>query len=179
MLLNNFATEFVSLFTGMHWVVALLLCAGIALCIIEAVVPGFGIFGIFGILSAIGGIVTHAIISGSVLQVFFLVLLVMVVVGLLFLLFIHSAKYGLLAKSALVENKSSIPADFKEKTVKELSSLIGQEGLTLTECKPVGKIRVGQNTYEAQAKSAIIKKGEVIKVISIEDARIIIDKLTY
>ena len=56
MLLNNFATEFVSLFTGMHWVVALLLCAGIALCIIEAVVPGFGIFGIFGILSAIGGV---------------------------------------------------------------------------------------------------------------------------
>ena len=179
MLLSGFGAEFVSLFTQMHWIVALLLSLGIALCIIEAIIPGFGIFGIFGVLSVIGGVITHAIISGSALQVLILLVLLMLIVGLLFLLFIRSAKYGLLAKSAIVENKSSIPKDFKEKTEKELSSLIGMEGLTLTECKPVGKIRVGQNTYEAQAKSTIIQKGEVIKVVSIEDARIIIDKLTY
>ena len=95
------------------------------------------------------------------------------------MLFIRSAKYGLLAKTALVENKSSIPKDYKEKAENELKPLIGQEGLTLTECRPVGKIRIGQNTYEAQSRNSIIQKGEVIMVVAIEDARIIIDKITY
>lgn len=179
MILNTFWGEFVNLFTQMHWVVVLLLCLGIVLCIVEAAVPGFGIFGIMGILCEIAAIVVHAVISGSALQVLFLVLLVMLGVGLLFIIFIHSAKHGLLAKSALVENKPSIPNDFKEKAEKELEKLIGMEGLTLTECKPVGKIRIGQNSYEAQSKSSIIQKGEVIKVVAIEDARIMIDKITY
>ena len=179
MILNSFWGEFVNLFTQMHWVVVLLLCLGIAFCIVEAIVPGFGFFGITGILCEIGGIVVHAVISGSVAQVFFLVLLIVLVVGLLFLIFIRSAKYGLLAKSALVENKPSIPNDYKEKAEKELAKLIGQEGLTLTECKPVGKIRIGQNSYEAQSRGMLIQKGEVIKVVAIEDARIMIDKITY
>lgn len=179
MLLNTVWAEFTNLFVNMHWVVALLLCLGIAFCIVESIVPGFGLFGICGILCEIAGVIVHAIISGSALQVVFLILLILIVVCLLFLLFIHSAKYGLLAKTAIAENKPSIPTDFKEKAEKELLTLVGQEGLTLTECKPVGKIRVGNNTYEAQAKSAIIQKGEVIKVVAIEDARIIIDKLTY
>ena len=179
MLLDSFWGEFVNLFAQMHWVVVVLLALGVVLCIVEAVVPGFGIFGISGILCEVLGIVVHAIISGSALQVLFLIIIILLVIGLIFLLFIRSAKYGLLAKSALVENKPSIPIDYKEKTEKELSKLIGQEGLALTECRPVGKIRIGQNSYEAQSKSAIIQKGEVIKVVAIEDARIMIDKITY
>lgn len=179
MLLNSFWSEFINLFTQMHWPVVVLLCVGVVLCIIEAAVPGFGIFGILGILCEVAGIVVHAVISGSVAQVFFLVLLVMLVVGLLFLIFIHSAKHGLLAKSALVENKPAIPKDYKEKAEKELLPLIGQEGLAITECKPVGQIRIGKETYEAQAKGLLIKKGEVIRVVAIEDARIMIDKITY
>lgn len=179
MLLADFGTEFVSLFTQMHWVVVLLLGLGLILCIVEAAVPGFGVFGILGILCSVASIIVHAVLSGSAIQVLILFLLILLVIGLLFLLFIRSAKYGLLAKSAIVENKPSIPNDYREKTENELKPLIGQEGLTLTECKPVGKIRIGQNTYEAQSKGSIIQKGEVIKVIAIEDARIMIDKIMY
>lgn len=179
MVLASFWEEFVNLFVEMHWVVILLLALGVVLCIIEAAVPGFGVFGILGITCEVAGVIVHAVLSGSVAQVFFLVLITMLVMVVIFLLFIRSAKCGLLAKSALVENKPSIPKDFKEKAENELKPLIGQEGLTLTECRPVGKIRIGQNTYEAQSKSSIIQKGEVIKVIAIEDARIMIDKITY
>ncbi len=179
MILASFWTEFVSLFTNMHWVVILLLSFGVVLCIVEAAVPGFGVFGLLGIACEVAGIIVHAVVSGSVLQVFILLILLVLVTCLLFLLFIRSAKHGLLAKSALVENRPSIPKDYKEKTEKELKTLIGQEGLTLTSCRPVGKIRIGENTYEAQAKSSIINKGCVIKVIAIEDARIIIDRILY
>lgn len=179
MILASFWAEFVNLFTQMHWSVILILALGIVLCVIEAAVPGFGVFGILGIGGQIAGIVVHAIISGSVAQVFWLVILLLIITLLIFMLFIRSAKYGLLAKSALVENKSSIPNDYKIKAENELKPLVGQEGLALTECRPVGKIRIGQQTYEAQSKTTIIQKGEVVKIVGIEDARIMIDKITY
>ena len=179
MILESFWSEISGLFTEMHWVVFLLLCLGIVLCIVEATIPGFGIFGIAGIVCEIAGIITHAIISGSAAQVFFLLLIVVLVMILITLLFVRSAKYGLLAKSAIVENDTAIPKDYKEKAEKELIDLVGKEGLTLTECRPVGKIRIGENSYEAQSRSTVIEKGEVIKVVAVEDARLVIDKLTY
>jgi membrane-bound serine protease (ClpP class) len=179
MLLASFWTEFVNLFTQMHWIVILLLGLGLVLCLVEAFVPGFGFFGITGILCEIAGVIVHAVFSGSVLQVFCLILVIALLVVVLFLIFIRSAKYGLLAKSAIVENKTALPKDFREKAEDELRVLLGKEGLTLTECKPVGKIRIGQDTYEAQSIGVVIPKGDVIKVVSIEDARIMIDKLSY
>lgn len=178
MLLLNIWTEFSKLFTDMSWIVILLLCLGVVLCIIEAIVPGFGVFGILGMLCEVAGVVCHAIFSGSVAQVFFLILIILLITCLLFLIFIKSAKSGLLAKTAIVDNTTSIPKDYKSKTDEQLQQLIGKEGLTLTDCRPLGKIRIGQETYEAQANS-IIAKGELIKVISIVDAKIIIDKITY
>ena len=53
--------EFTKIFTEMNWVVIVLLVAGIVFCIIEGIVPGFGIWGIIGILCEIAGIVMHAI----------------------------------------------------------------------------------------------------------------------
>lgn len=178
MILANFWAEVTSLFTQMHWVVTLLLCAGVILCLVESVVPDFGILGILGILCEVVAIVLHAIFSGSVLQVFLLVLGVTLVIFLIFLLFVRSAKHGILAKSALVENKPSIPTDYAEKANQKLKELIGKEGLTLTECHPIGKVRIGQDQYEARALS-FIQKGEVIKVVKIEDANIVIDKINY
>lgn len=179
MLLANFWAELGGLFTNMSWIVILLLSLGVIFCIVEAVIPGFGFFGIAGILCEIGGVVVHAIFSGSVIQVFFLILIIVLITVILFLIFVNSAKHGLLAKSAIVENKTALPKDYREKTEEHLKELIGKEGLTLTECHPVGKIRIGQNTFEAQSIRAIIEKGEVIKVVAIEDARIMIDKLSY
>lgn len=176
MLLANFWTEFCNLFTEMSWIVILLLCLGVILCIIEAVIPGFGFFGIAGILCEIGGIVVHAVVSGSAIQVFCLILIIVLITLLLFLIFVNSAKHGMLAKSAIVETKTSLPKDYREKAENQLKTLIGKEGITLTECRPVGKIKIGQDTYEAQSIGSVIGKGEVIHIKAIEDARIMIDK---
>ena len=179
LLASNFWTELGNLFVDMHWVVILLLCLGVIFCIIEAIIPGFGFFGITGILCEVAGVVVHAVISGSAVQVFFLILIIVLITLIVFLIFVNSAKHGLLSKSSIVENKTALPKDYREKAEKELKDLIGKEGLTLTECRPVGKIRLGQDTYEAQSVDKVIQKGEVIKVVAIEDARIMIDKLSY
>lgn len=179
MLLADFWTELGGLFTNMSWIVILLLCLGVIFCIVEAVIPGFGFFGIAGILCEIAGVVVHAIFSGSALQVFFLVLIIFLITVIMFLIFVNSAKHGLLSKSAIVEANTALPKDYREKAENKLKALIGKEGLTLTECKPVGKIRIGQNTYEAQSVGSVIGKGEVICITAIEDARIMIDRIKY
>lgn len=179
MLLADLGAEFVNLFAQMHWIVILLLSLGVVFCIIEAIIPGFGFFGIMGILCEVAAIVVHSIFSGSAIQAVFLSLIVILVVVLVFLLIIRSAKHGLLAKTAIVENKTALPNDFRQKAEDELKSLIGKEGLAVTECRPVGKIRIDQETYEAQSVGKVIPKGDVVKVVAIEDARIMIDKLSY
>src|SRR5699024_6107298 len=97
--------EFTKIFTEMNWIVIVLLVVGIVFCIIEGIVPGFGIFGILGILCEIAGIVLHAVISSSPWQVFFLILIMVVATVLLFLIFVFSAKHGILGSTPLVENK--------------------------------------------------------------------------
>ena len=45
--------ELFEIFTGMHWVSAMLLIVGAVLVIVEIFVPGFGFFGISGSLSIV------------------------------------------------------------------------------------------------------------------------------
>ena len=174
-------TEFVNIFTGeFAWLTITLMAIGIVLCIVEALIPGFGFFGIAGIVCEIGAVVIHATLcQGTALQILILILLMTLVTLLIFLLFVRSAKFGLLAKTSIVENKTSIPHDYGAKEEKKLRELIGKEGILLTECKPIGKMRLNQETYEVSARDVLIEKGEVVKVVDVEDNIIYVSKITY
>ena len=176
MLLTNIGSEFVNLFANMHWAVIVLLVASLGLLVLEAFIEGFGVVGILGITCAVGAIIVHAIISTSLVQVLFLILIVLLVGILLFFLLVRSAKKGVLSKTPIFESQSSIPVDYKEKAENKLKPLIGKLGIAETECKPVGKIKIEGKFYEAQSNNQIIQKGEAVKVVAIQDARIIIEK---
>ena len=172
--------NFVEIFTGpFSWLTITLIVIGIVLCVIEASIPGFGVFGICGILCEVGAIVTNAIVSGDPIQVLILFLLVTLIVLLIFLLFVRSARFGVLGKTPIVENRPSISENYGKEQEQKLKELVGKEGIATTECRPIGKVRINQDTYEVRSKSTMIKKGEVVKVVSIEDSTIIIDKLSY
>lgn len=79
-----FWEELVKLTTQTSWIVIILLVVGIISCFVEAIVPGFGFFGIFGIICEIGGIVLHAVFSGSIIQVFIIVMILALIFTLLF-----------------------------------------------------------------------------------------------
>ena len=172
--------SFVQIFTGpFSWLTITLICVGIVLCLIEAVMPGFGIFGILGIMCEVGAVVTNAIVSGDPIQVLILFLLVTLITLLIFLLFVRSARFGVLGKTPFVENRSSISVNYGKDQVKKLNELVGKEGIATTECRPIGKVRINQEIYEVRSKNTMIKKGEVVRVIEIEDTIIVVDKLSY
>lgn len=172
--------EFVEIFTGAYsWLTITLMCVGLVMCLIEAIVPGFGFFGIFGILCEVGAVVTNAVVSQKPIQVLILILLLALLTMLIFLLFVRSARYGILGKTPIVENKTTIPQDYGKKAEEDLRALIGKEGITLTECRPVGKVRIGTDIYEVSAKSNLIAKGDVVKVVDTNGSAIYVDKIQF
>lgn len=172
-----FWEEITKLATQTSLIVIILLVVGVIFCFIEAIIPGFGFFGISGIIMVIAGIVVHAVLSGSVLQVLFILIILSLVFTLIVLVFLRSAKYGLLAKLSFVENKTALPLDYDQKDENDLTHLIGKTGKTITECRPIGKIIIDGMLYDAFAKSDFIKNNEDIIVIEIESNSIYIERL--
>lgn len=172
--------DFIAIFTSsFSWLTITLMAVGLVFCVIEAIVPGFGVWGVLGILCEIASVVVHAVFSADPAQVIILFLIITLLVLLIVLLFVRSARFGLLGKTPIVENKTAIPIDYVKQADKELAGLVGKEGITITSCKPVGKMRLNQDVYEVYSKGTMIEKGEVVKVVEIEDATIYVDKLSY
>ena len=91
-----FWDEFVSLFTEMNLVPAILLILGIILCIIEMFIAGFGVFGITGGVCLVGGIVAKILYGGTVTQMFILIFLILILLLIFFGIAVWSFKRGLI-----------------------------------------------------------------------------------
>jgi len=172
-----FWEEITKLATQTSIIVVILLVLGVIFCFVEAIVPGFGFFGISGIIMVMAGIVVHAVLSGSVLQVLLILIILSLVFTLIVLVFLRSAKYGLLAKLSFVENKTALPLDYDQKDENDLTHLIGKAGKTITECRPIGKILVDGIPYQAFAKSDFLNNSVEIIITEIEGNSIYIERL--
>ncbi|MBO5884358.1 MAG: hypothetical protein J6Q51_01015 [Clostridia bacterium] len=179
--LLNVWNEFVEIFVGeLAWLTITLMVVGIVLCLVEAIVPGFGIFGVTGIACEIASVIVHAVLcKGSAVQIILLVVLITLITVLIFLIFVRSARYGLLGKTPIVENKTAIPVNYGQKDIEKLKTLIGKEGITTTECRPIGKMRINEDVYEVCSKNGLINKNEVVKITEVEDAVIYVAKISY
>lgn len=172
-----FLQELINLATNTSLVVILLLVIGVIFCFIEAIVPSFGFWGITGILSTVGGIVVHAIVSASAIQVLIILLVLALIFTLITLLFIRSAKYGLLAKLSFVENKTALPLDYEEKSDFDDLDIVGKTAKTITEFKPVGKIELDDMVLEASSKYSFIEKGQEVLIVKVEGNLIYVEKI--
>jgi membrane-bound serine protease (ClpP class) len=170
-----FLEELIKLATETSTAVIILLVVGVVFCFIEAIVPSFGFWGVTGILSTIAGIVLHAIVSGSALQVLFILLILALIFVLIALIFIRSAKYGLLAKLSLVENKTALPANFESESESNYQHLLGKIGVTVTECRPVGKVDIEGEIYEASSKNVFLSSNVEVFVTEISQNSIYIE----
>lgn len=167
--------ELAQLFTSMQWYVILMLCVGLVLLFIELFIPGFGVFGISGLVCIAGGIVTHAVITQSIVQVLGLILIFSLIIIILFLILIRSARYGLLGKTPFVENKTAVPVNYQNQS--EFAFLVGKAGVAVTDMRPAGKILIDDKVYEGIEKNAdMVEKGERIKVVEVEGIKIVVEK---
>ncbi len=169
--------EIAEIFTSMPWYIILPLCVGVILLFIECFVPGFGFFGISGLMCLVGGIVANGIITKSIVQTLFLISLFIVVIFILFLIFIRSAKYGLISKTPFVEKHTAVPRDYADKNKNKLKDLIGQRGIAITPFTPSGKFMIDDQIYDGITRGEALDKDCVIKVIDVEGNKIEIEKV--
>ncbi len=172
-----FLEELIGLATNTSPVVILLLVIGVIFCFIEAIVPSFGFWGITGILSTIAGIVIHAIVTSSAIQVLIILVMLVLIFTLITLLFIRSAKYGLLAKLSFVENKTALPLNYEENFANEALNLVGKTAITVTELKPIGRVELEDKILQVSSKTSFIEKGTTVLIVKVEGKLIYVEKV--
>ncbi|MCB1110581.1 MAG: serine protease [Chlamydiia bacterium] len=137
---------------------------GLVLIYLEFFVPG----GILGTLGGVAFILSAILFAWEAGHLWMGVVFIGVMVCLL-LVSIRLALWKLKKKPALFASdaQSGYVASSYD------ASLIGKEGEALTDLKPSGHIMVEGERYQAVSESRYIKKGEPVKIIGGEGARLI------
>ncbi|MDO5522439.1 MAG: NfeD family protein [Bacteroidia bacterium] len=166
-----------------NWEV-LLFVLGLILIVFEIfVIPGFGVAGISGIvlvfsaliLSLIGNV--HFDFSAiSFRQLFRAVMIVFAGIGMGLTLIVYMSsrigKPGIFSKVALVSDQEgyfSVPM--------EPLSLVGQTGIAATVLRPSGKVRIGNDYYDAVSLKGFIDKGDEVIVRRYENFQLYVVKV--
>lgn len=144
--------------------------SGIILIFIEVFVPG-GIFGVIGSLLLLISTIFCFNLYGRKIG-FYYTFGMILFITILVVLALSFAKY------LPFRNKIFLTTSEKDINIgnKSLESLIGQEGKSFTVLRPTGKIIIDNKRYDAMTEGTYIPKNVDIKIIRIENNRIIVRK---
>lgn len=159
-------------FSGSKFVLALF-ALGLILIVVEIFVPGFGVFGIGG-----GILVLASVFFSAKTMTMGILYVIIALAFMLFIFYIFIKKYPqkklhstLLLNTNLNESEgySSHKNDFK--------TLLSLEGISISHLRPSGKVKINDSIYDALTETGFIKKDEKVKVVSIENNKIIVRKI--
>ncbi len=150
-------------------IISSLILGGIALIIIEIIfVPGTTIVGVMGLLMGGYGIYqSYELFGNSTGHMVFGTAAVLTIAST-----IYSFKSNAWKKLAL---KGSIDAKVNENMTMHLS--VGQEGMTVSSLKPVGKVEFDNQEYQATSLGNFIEEQKSVKIIKIERNKIFVEPI--
>ena len=166
--------QFIELFTEMGAVSAIFLTLGIILCIIEIFIPGVGFCGISGGICTVLGIIFRCIDGINLYQFLVLIMLIVGLFSLSLLCLIVLVKSGVMADVGIFNTGTALPKDYGNS--KEYKKLIGKTGKTTTVLDLAGRVKVRGKIYEAISEENYIPKNKYIKVVKLEDNRLVVRK---
>ncbi len=168
-----------------HWEI-LLFVAGVILIAVEVfAIPGFGVAGISGIIAVVSALTLSMVGNEgfdfrpvdltALINSFFIVISATFLAILSSIwgsrkLFTSNAFGGL----ALNTVQESFTGNVEVNQAKMM--LIGKRGEAFTILRPAGKIKIGQDIYDAVAQTSYIEKGTPVIVVSYENAQLIVRK---
>ncbi|HMG88656.1 MAG TPA: NfeD family protein [Chryseolinea sp.] len=146
-----------------------MLLIGLALIIIELIfIPGTTVVGLLGLAFAIVGIVISYGHFGSDIGFYILIGSLVTTLGAMFIAF----RTGAWNRFA---HKSSIDSRVNEGIMSGVQ--IGDEGITLSTLKPMGKAEFNNQTFEVKTAGNYIDRGERVKIIFIESHQIVVEPI--
>lgn len=143
---------------------------GIVLLVVEAFIPGFGVFGVAGLISMVAAIFLS--VPTTQLAVSYLmwtsIAFVVALAGI-----IRAVSRRGLGKTLTLERRASgwVPARV------DLSGMVGQEGTALTVLRPAGTAKVGDQRLDVVTEGEFIAAGTALKVIRVDGTRVVVRSL--
>lgn len=170
-----FALFFVSNFLkgNADGVTILLFVGGVILLIVEVTLEGFGLPGVAGFALVFGGIALSMEDSGHAVISILTACVISVVVSIVFVKLGYKSK---LMNRSVLDTTTSKEQGFNSK--KDYSYLVGQTGYARTVLRPAGEIGIGEDRYDAMTLGEFIEKGQPVEVYKIENAQIIVRRIT-
>lgn len=156
--------------TGMA--VVLVFLAAIALLLIEAVAPGFGIAGIGGLGLIVVSVVMASNTTGGAIVSLIVAFIMSIIALILILKYAPKSSYfdRLFLGTEMTSDSGYISTERKEE-------LIGKEGVVKSYLRPSGTVEIEGERIDAVSEGIYLEQGVRVKVISMEGRRIVVRKL--
>ncbi len=151
---------------------AILFIAGLLLLIAEMFMPGFGIAGGAGLVLLVIAII---ITARSWTDALIMTLILLAMVALVLLVVLRSAKKGVLRRRLILWSAAKKEQGYS--TSDDLSSLVGQTGVSLTVLRPSGFGEFAGRRLDVVAEGSYIEKGIPIRIIRTEGPRIVVEPI--
>lgn len=185
-----FGVVCLTLFFGSHYLVGLagleeilLLILGVGLIVVEAfVLPGFGIAGLSGALAIMASIYLSLVsslstqsdfaVAASILST--VILVVLIAAWAILRSLPRSGRFtrsGLMLGDATTKEGGYVSAAVRDE-------LVGAVGVALTDLRPSGAARIGEERIDVIADSEFIRAGTEVKVVRSEGYRHIVRPIT-
>lgn len=168
-----------------HWEIVVFIVGIVLLALEIFVIPGFGVSGVLGILFIIASLALATVRNvgfefdlPDITQLVYSLLYVSVasVAGLGLAYYLTNKLFGTNQFGAL--SLMTVQKNDEGFSIKDASyaGLIGATGIAHTILRPAGKVKIDNRYFDAVAKIGYIEKGEQIKVVSYENAQLIVMK---
>ncbi len=156
---------------GSLWLPCLILCLfGLALLIIELLLPGFGVSGITGILCLVAVIVIE-FLAASATTAYIVAAVLLAILILMIVLFMRSMKGGLLFRSPIVL-KDRIEAEAVKPSSGSLEGLIGKKGVATTPLRPSGIVIIDGTRYSVESQATFVDRNAIVTVVAVDGTKI-------
>ncbi|MBG9984655.1 hypothetical protein HYO62_07070 [Aerococcaceae bacterium DSM 111022] len=149
----------------------LVFALGILLIIVELYVPDFGIMGLIGLGAIIYTLWSEYHDFSTLVLVLLAILFTGFITGMIYL----KSGRNLVLSPGFVLNEAIQTGQSAEKLQKK-ADLIGLEGETITDLRPVGKAKINAEYYEVISDEDFINSGTPIKVIKVRGTQIYVRK---
>lgn len=151
--------------------VFLMFLLGIGLLIVEFYVPDFGVIGIVGFLAMTIAIYLK---TGDFTELVYLVLASVAVAFIVIVYFLKSGK-ELNISPAFILNEA-MTSDRGYSSEKDYGFLLNANGTVVSDLRPVGRAKIGEETYEVISTAEMISTGEAIIVTRVQGAKVYVKR---
>lgn len=148
---------------------------GIALLVLEAFIPGFGVSGVTGLVLEVIALVLCWNLYGS-LATLGVLLAVLFVLAVAISLSLKSMTKGKLSKSKLILRHTE-DNDAGYRPAEDLQVFVGREGTTTTVLRPAGIADFEGVRLDVVTEGTFINAGEKVRIIRVEGSKVLVRPL--